>query len=106
MAPHAQTERPGARAWRLPDLVREAVVPFWEGTGRTLGPEDMSSSHADRQVLWEADVAHLKQTAAELLETNSRYASMFEVLRPPSSRGMACLSAAAAADRAVLPPRS
>jgi hypothetical protein len=39
----------------------------------------MSSSHADRQVLWEADVAHLKQTAAELLETNSRYASMFEV---------------------------
>ena len=44
----------------------------------------MSSSHADRQVLWEADVAHLKQTAAELLETNSRYASMFEVLRPPS----------------------
>eukprot|EP01043_Picozoa_sp_COSAG02_P053162 COSAG02_NODE_5832_length_4004_cov_2.835339_7_plen_43_part_00 len=41
----------------------------------------MSSSHADRQVLWEADVAHLKQTAAELLETNSRYASMFEVRR-------------------------
>ena len=39
----------------------------------------MSSSHADRQVLWEADVAHLKQTATELLETNSRYASMFEV---------------------------
>ncbi len=44
----------------------------------------MSSSHADRQVLWEADVAHLKQTAAELLETNSRYASMFEVLDLPA----------------------
>lgn len=42
----------------------------------------MSSSHADRQVLWEADVAHLKQTASELLETNSNYASMFEVLLP------------------------
>ena len=39
----------------------------------------MSSSHVSRQVLWEADVAHLKQTATELLETNSRYASMFEV---------------------------
>jgi hypothetical protein len=45
----------------------------------------MSSSHADRQVLWEADVAHLKQTATELLETNSRYASMFEVGCPAHS---------------------
>ena len=54
----------------------------------------MSSTHATRAVLWEADVTHLKQTAMELLETNNRYASMFEVrffrsqdvFAPPSSR--------------------
>ena len=52
----------------------------------------MSSTHATRAVLWEADVTHLKQTAMELLETNNRYASMFEVrffrsqvFAPPSS---------------------
>ena len=34
---------------------------------------------------WEAEARHLKKTATELLDTNSRYASMFEVLKAESS---------------------